>query len=740
MKNNIYAPFSNGKLEEKDQKVVEQYTSDLLVRMNNGKYGNAKISEVVLNNYSCNKYREVSKQELQEVNGYIRVNKLIGEEPLFAFLTTEFKGVYKDNSKYEAIKSKLLYVILELMIDGKHESSIIAACDRTRLLAHKKYRWLFDELPDFKNDLKDIEKELANLRDKYKEEKKEKRIADIHVIVRDFNERKPGVKREKGTDEVDKKEIVIIQRAQYCEEDEEYKEIVCVEACVKGDQSKEEINNDQWSSEKWVESRLIAPQSYSKALLIKFKHEKEKANAIAMREMLLPCDIGLLTDYEIKMALMECYEKAMGGCIASLMICLSIIFGRQVDELIGVIWASPGERINNIAWVKGGNRAALGYTLDVPNTNLTSIEDEVYEKHEETIYFIVPGGLGGTLIKAKKISIDEKLLKDEIKERIKECNKKHNLNLTSIRLAKYAYSYLLKKGVDRADAGLVCGVTTKNNPALYYYSPLREKVIGVYEMHVNHIFSLIDKSPEFDRSKLQPGRMGSRIQIDRDYVARLFDELAKEINYVLEDSSIDIAVKHNLYVIYTYLLLSISSGHRPVKAPFEYLGDINLINGQMWLSDKEVRSAAPAGLLVLPQAAINQLEKYKTHLKELQSKLMVSKPRVSEYIKGVYENKSKLLFFINEDDVEVVRIMTLRNKMKKIWPVKENWPRHFMRTELSNEGLNGELNVSFMRHEGFNQEALGKYSGLSINDLKTVSRYVSKVLVNLGINAINGLK
>jgi hypothetical protein len=74
---------------------------------------------------------------------------------------------------------------------------------------------------------------------------------------------------------------------------------------------------------------------------------------------------------------------------------------------------------------------------------------------------------------------------------------------------------------------------------------------------------------------------------------------------------------------------------------------------------------------------------------------------------------------------------------KKI-PWARNWPRHHLRSELKRQGIAPEQIDGWMGHEEIGEEALGRYSALSLHHLGDISNQIERILKDHKIEALPG--
>ena len=194
---------------------------------------------------------------------------------------------------------------------------------------------------------------------------------------------------------------------------------------------------------------------------------------------------------------------------------------------------------------------------------------------------------------------------------------------------------------------------------------------------------------------------------------------------------------HNAYVFYSYQLLALATGHRPVTAPFEKITDFDLDAGVVCISDKE-RRANSGRLTPLPSTAVRQVKLYSQHLTALAPKRYGSRNTLGNGVTKALAGDGPFLFFVENNCIEALRPANVIPKLATTLPLPDNWQRHHLRSTLSTS-LRSELLEAMMGHADFDQEPLNAASGLSIRDLKRIGHEIDREMAKLGVIPIEGL-
>lgn len=683
------------------------------------------------------------EKDMVDVYRYIAKNQLIGELPIAAMVSQTWEGSSEDCVKYSFIKSKILVACIVLEQAGGHESSIKAACDRVRLLSLARYEWLFKKLPDFQSEFKNIVEDLKELREAYRgvencDTRNESRVADLHVLLRDYIENRPPIVRTSARDRITEQnfKIIDIDRSLYCEPKESYREILEVIHHNVSYGLKDNIIPDIPEPTKYLDIKLVSPPLYRKNLAIQASHAREFANKISMKEQMTPCDWNLLTEHEVNTVFSVCYVGAERGELDSLIICLMLITGRGFRQLIGIPWTPLSKQPIEDSWLKRNNKIALLVVNEAKNKEKSTEVVQLTKNVENFLYLLMPKGIFRGLSQLKAYTGDIEDLHIKVKEKIKNLNDYYNLHISEARLIRYIYHRSLNLGVDEADVAIITGLSPKSCPALYYYSPLRQIVYEVYLDHVRSLLISVNRSNDICDIGIQAGRFGDGINVDDKYVSAFYGELASYIEKYR--SHADPVEFHNAYVLFVYELLTLATGFRSVTAPFESIKDINIPYEQLWISDKEVRSGLSARIHLLPKIAIKQLVYFKEHIKAIKHDIKPFNIDVYETMEKILSGDKSLLGFFSENKYESLSPRSLKTVVSNLWPLPLNWQRHYMRTRLRECGLEGKLVDAWMGHARFGQEATGRWSGMSIHQHKNISDTANKIMNDLSIKVIKG--
>ena len=242
------------------------------------------------------------------------------------------------------------------------------------------------------------------------------------------------------------------------------------------------------------------------------------------------------------------------------------------------------------------------------------------------------------------------------------------------------------------------------------------------------------------------GRHGSRLDLPLSLVADVFTEQRLELRrHRLGEAACRqrIAAAHNVFLVYTLMVLSLATGHRPVNQPFQYWSDVE--GDLLWISDKTGRGDRGTRLVVLCPTARRQLDHWSAHLKHLErllGKLSPDPDRVARNLARTQLPASgggtplPLLFWMDEAARPKPLTADQQEKgMAPVLPTALNWTRHILRSHLV--GVHpGEVIDAFLGHAHLGEEAFAPTSALGLRDLRLLAQSIEALLADCGIEAV----
>mgnify|MGYP003384844035 CR=1 FL=1 len=484
---------------------------------------------------------------------------------------------------------------------------------------------------------------------------------------------------------------------------------------------------DQPKIEQFYSVKNEKSKEINQSLALQNQAAKAVINNINRRQKKLSTSASHLTQREVSILIDECTENILKSEEYPYLL-LSLTFGRDLTELYT-------ERFDLI---EKGLFYGVSTEIDLPKHEIKSQFSSWVRRSSKQINLKLPSivgeGLSSPIIRHYKPAPEIYKMNDILTS----INKEYKTNLTLNRIRHYFEFYLRSKGVDGSEIAFILDRGLPQEPGTYYYSVNTEKLQSIYQNYVEHLF----QEPQI-KNEPNNNKVGSQLQVIPSTISNLFSEISIRLNQERNRRSERVVDFHNLYVLHSILLLNLATGHRPVCDPYESLNIFDFSAKTIFISDKEERTELAARVLVLPDLAIEQLSNYLAHLNVLSIYYRNTYPEVAEQImlsKTGGGSETTLFFFIIDDELVHVTPTTLKGYLDDVFPLPLNWHRHFMRTKLRELGFSGPFVDSWMGHIGHAGANFDRYSGLSMDDLRQISKGINGYMKEeLNIESHNGM-
>ncbi|RWR29857.1 hypothetical protein D2T29_13825 [Sinirhodobacter populi] len=308
--------------------------------------------------------------------------------------------------------------------------------------------------------------------------------------------------------------------------------------------------------------------------------------------------------------------------------------------------------------------------------------------------------------------------------------------LTLGRIMRFKGDWLRRAGADPAVIGFLLG-TSPGERAQMHYTSLDRQILQDWHNRYIRALGLVAGLEAADA-----GRYGARMQIPEALLRLVCEEQQRRLrNRHLPSvaSFAQLRQAHDAYAIHTLMLLYFATGHRPVTLPFEYLADMDLGHGLMWIADKVGRGGRGSRMIVLPDQALRQLRYWCDHLRRLADRLRPVRPDVVEarILPALAERPGAgtPLFFLLDDDgcPREIDVTAQKQALSDILPAPLNWARHVLRSTLVARGAPPDAIDAFFGHAHLGTESFAPASALRIDDLRGIAREVERILEAHGI-------
>lgn len=285
---------------------------------------------------------------------------------------------------------------------------------------------------------------------------------------------------------------------------------------------------------------------------------------------------------------------------------------------------------------------------------------------------------------------------------------------------------------DKVLTHIMTGQGTDIPPSGVYYGHYSlERCIKVYREAVELMFG----SPLYSQmDSVTYASVGARLAISDSCISDLVQQLRADI----KEAGIDLRELHNRYTLYSYMLLSFGSGHRPVSDPHHDIDSFDLDRGLCLISDKAIDPSKACRIVALPRTAVDQVNAYVSHLRALSVKLSDRNRCLAEKIYAVTlpDGPRPLpLFFFLDERFEPVRLSRseLDIRLSPYWKLPPNSHRHAVYSYLAGVCHLPEYAEAHLGHAETGCQPLGPYSVLSVSALsKAITPNLDAHLKRLG--------
>ena len=676
--------------------------------------------------------------DLVSINEKIKSERVMGAMKFSTYISTVDESGVFDAEALKQVQGVVLFVAFDLSSRSKYDDYVQLGLRHIRRMIAKPDRELFRALPSFCQPIETIIQNLKTAEKKQEDASITRKIDAIRLLLEHYNSdyfRRKKTKKNNfiAQEKVQQKVSVssLLETEPQDHQVSQYKLVTTKKDYISCDEV--EWIKDQTPADEYVEVNLVAPKDVRKSLVLQHYRAKQQATQITKRNKQLSTDASILTRHEIVKFLSETWVPKD---LADLISLLVIFTGKNVEQLFAMLDESKTDSL--LSWKKGTDGfVRISKILNLPQHEFTKNLELLRVPSGGKIVITLPSVFSQYFPVKTRPNLNLEIVTNQIKSKLSSINKKFNCRLTLTRLSNYLPYFLRREGFDQAEIALLVMSDKVLHPGNYYYQLNVDNLQAVYSRYSAALLKLANIENSNIEMGVTGGFIGSKLQIDKRYIASLFRTLKQEIISERHYSRFSEAF-HNLYVIYTLELLFLATGHRPVRHPFETLNVFDLLGKTVYISDKENRSELSSRMLILPNIAAMQIKNYSNYLFELGHHYCFSNSQLSSQIELAADSKAPLFFFLDEGAINYVTPKNLDSKLKKIFPIKLNWHRHFLRTYLRKAGRKGDFVDEWMGHAEFGDEGFSKYSSLSMKDLSQVAETIEVLLTEeLGISGLD---
>lgn len=359
----------------------------------------------------------------------------------------------------------------------------------------------------------------------------------------------------------------------------------------------------------------------------------------------------------------------------------------------------------------------------------------------------------------KYFNVHEKTVKSSIVGLLRSLDERFTLN---------AISLVMPQAIDRltgdqTQAWMCLNLRNyENEPRLYYTVHRTSKLESSYELAartvvpVSHQTPNTTQPPNLESSRVlthsvqfsscesvnktdseEVTHIGCRFVIKRETLTEKIKDLKDRLkNIQVSNSKQGMLRYHEDYLLYTYLMLTLSTASRAIDNPVQpYLSWLQAQRPNrglnVGLADKESVFFHKARLAYLPPELCQQFENFTRHL--------------DYFIMNLYEAKGwrsrpeedKYWVVLNgAGQLENMSAAWIKDRFEEIFeaPVPSNFSRAFLRTELLERGLETEFVDAFMGHASMGESPFGSHSTFNYGlYTRTIAKKISELLQELNL-------
>ena len=175
-----------------------------------------------------------------------------------------------------------------------------------------------------------------------------------------------------------------------------------------------------------------------------------------------------------------------------------------------------------------------------------------------------------------------------------------------------------------------------------------------------------------------------------------------------------------------------------MRQPFETFSDYCCETNTYFIRDKDAPGTPSPRFVPVASFATKQLSDYRSHLQWLKTQILGSNDKQIKYINAALGDIAPYLFTFNEnEDPEPLTPSSIETVLEHISPLDLNWPRHLLRTELTDCNVHDDVIQAFMGHGEMGQEPFAHYSATTMADLNDVSNTIEELAAELNITPLS---
>lgn len=698
----------------------------------------SKSESITLNRLEhIDKSKEAELHSLEAIYNKITRNKEVTLQPFNMFICSYHIVKEEDRTQAMIIQGRIVIAVSCLNQLRGYEAVISRALNNARLMfiADRKQS-ILDGLPDFTLPIPRLIEELRSYREELRTGSHY--LTAIIALLENHLQSCPiyyprtSIKKNKLADAKTTKNFTSSLSTVLPDDDEPIVTVHHTESIDGASNLIDPIENcvDQQRRNDYFEATVIASKSITTSLKLQNQVTKNAMQQMLKREKQLSTDYRQLTKNEIK-GLIDYWftqkEQAYD------LIILSLFIGMPISDIFK--HKDTSLKISNHPEFAG--HPIWTFKPQVPTHPVHKTLEKLLVRSTGNVIMKLPKRLLHTAkdLKQNRLSLEEVL--KSVTEILKNVNAHYNSRLTPARISSYLSFYLIRNAQDSTEVAFLQAQHKTPDPGCYYYQVPVTHLISIYESYLSHLSNL-SKKLEAPLVKQKTNlEVGSNLQITHEVLKELFKQLVERIELYRDKDWTDIEIFHNTFTLYSLLLLNICTGHRAVNNPYHTLDCFDLETKTVFICDKDIGGQSSARIVPLPDIVCAQVGSLVEHRNNLIRFFNNVKPSLAAEIEGRYGMEPPLFFFLEKNKFVPVTSKAFNKHLEHIFPIKLNWNRHFMRTWLRKNNIQGNIVDSWMGHIGSTGDSFAHLSGLSMNDLRNVADIINlKLLSSLNIRIV----
>ena len=189
----------------------------------------------------------------------------------------------------------------------------------------------------------------------------------------------------------------------------------------------------------------------------------------------------------------------------------------------------------------------------------------------------------------------------------------------------------------------------------------------------------------------------------------------------------DAIATYNHYNIWMWHILLLLTGARPVKDFPGLLKDIDLNQGWLWVSDKEIHGRNDDGrILPLCDFLKRELNAFKQYLRQNTASLENEIENSAQHIEEIFDSTRPLLSVFIDHQWQSLSPAIVAQFTEGMQLEQANWLRHTTRAYLTGKAEE-HLILALFGHERNQQELGNRYSSLALNTYRTLAKTLDEM-------------